>query len=124
MPSLRNKNIALDVELHSEWTLLNAIVQNLIENGIKYSRDKSPYVKVTVNQEDGHVVICVEDNGVGINESHQSRIFDMFYRATHNSGGSGLGLYILKRSVDRLEGAVDLESREGVGSTFRVKIPV
>jgi signal transduction histidine kinase len=119
-----SKHIAPDVELHSEWTLLNAIVQNLIENGIKYSRDKAPYVKVIVNREDGHVVICVEDNGVGINESHQSRIFDMFYRATHNSGGSGLGLYILKRSVDRLEGAVELQSREGVGSTFRVKIPV
>jgi signal transduction histidine kinase len=118
------KQIAPDVELHSEWTLINAILQNLIENGIKYSRDKSPFVKVIVSREDRHVVIGVEDNGLGINEAHQSRIFDMFYRATHNSGGSGLGLYILKRSVDRLEGMVELQSQEGVGSTFRVKIPL
>lgn len=118
------KRIATDITLNSEWTLLNAIVQNLVENGIKYCSDHSPFVDIEIAKDRDHVVIRVQDNGVGISKEHQARIFEMFYRATSDTNGSGLGLYILKRSVDRLGGTVDLESAEGVGSTFTVRIPI
>jgi signal transduction histidine kinase len=112
-----------ELEFFSEWTLLNAIVQNLIENAIKYSRDQDPFVQVSVSRANGSLILKVEDNGQGILPEHQSRIFDMFYRATHTAAGSGLGLYILKRSVDRLKGTIAIRSAENAGSTFTVTLP-
>lgn len=117
------KQIEDNIDFYSEWTLLNAIVQNLIENAIKYSRTSSPYVNICVNSSPETVFIIVQDNGQGIPEHHQPRIFEMFFRATRNSTGTGLGLYILKRSVDRLKGSIELTSEVGVGSTFTVKLP-
>jgi signal transduction histidine kinase len=117
------KEIEAGLTFNSEWTLLNAIIQNLIENSIKYCSDESPYVEISVWSRDSFVFIEVSDNGQGISLEHQSKIFEMFYRATHQSGGSGLGLYILKRSVDRLKGEIDIESTPGIGSKFTVKLP-
>lgn len=118
------KEIQADIEFYSEWTLVNAILQNLIENAIKYSRTDSPYVQINVHKERESVVIEVHDNGQGIPAEHQSRIFEVFYRATQTSTGTGLGLYILKRSVDRLKGTIDIQSEVGVGSTFTVRLPL
>ena len=112
------------IEFQTEWTLLNAIVQNLIENAIKYSRGRSPYVEIRVQRNNGHVVLEVEDNGQGIAQEHQIKIFEMFFRATPNASGRGLGLYILKRSVDKLKGTIDIKSEVGYGSTFTVKLPL
>jgi signal transduction histidine kinase len=118
-----HKQIEPAIKFESEWALLNAILQNLIENAIKYSRPDSPYVRINIRQESSSVVVEVEDNGQGIPAEHQSRIFEMFYRATHSANGTGLGLYILKRSVDRLQGTIDIRSQVGVGSTFIVRLP-
>lgn len=118
-----SKEIEANIAFDSEWTLLNAILQNLIENAIKYSRPESPFVRIKVTQDTDGVCIVVHDNGKGIPAEHQSKIFEMFYRATHDAPGTGLGLYILKRSVDRLGGAVTVQSEEGVGSTFIVTLP-
>ena len=118
------KDIQAGLEFYCEWTLLNAIVQNLIENAIKYSGEKSPYVYVRVFNALECIIIEVEDNGQGIPEEHQNKIFEMFFRATKNASGSGLGLYILKRSLGRLNGTIDLKSEKGNGSTFTVKLPL
>jgi signal transduction histidine kinase len=118
------KDIQAGIEFHCEWTLLNAIVQNLIENAIKYSGEKSPYVHIRVFKESEHIFIAVEDNGQGIPTEHQAKIFEMFFRATKNASGSGLGLYILKRSLSRLNGTIDVKSEKGYGSTFTVKLPM
>jgi signal transduction histidine kinase len=112
-----------NLEFYSEWTLLNAIMQNLIENAVKYSTGDSPYVEIRVREQDDQVVLEVEDNGQGIPVDHQSKIFEMFFRATNTASGSGLGLYILKRSVDRLKGTIELKSQVNEGSTFTVKLP-
>jgi signal transduction histidine kinase len=111
------------IEFYSVWTLLDAILQNLIENAIKYSSEESPYVEIKVEQTESLVIIEVSDNGQGIADEHQPRIFEMFYRATQSASGTGLGLYILKRSVDRLKGTIEIHSKLGVGSTFVVKLP-
>jgi signal transduction histidine kinase len=117
------KEVEPGLVFHTEWTLLNAIVQNLIENGIKYSGDENPFVQVEVWSDNTHVTIRVADNGQGIPIEHQSKIFEMFYRATHHSKGTGLGLYILKRSVDRLDGEIHIESEPGNGSSFTIRLP-
>ena len=117
------RDIDPDIEFYSEWTLLNGIIQNLIENSIKYASEEDPYVHIRVRRESEWIVIEVEDNGQGIPAEHQDRIFEMFFRATENEGGTGLGLYILKRSVDRLKGTIEIKSEVGVGSTFSVRLP-
>jgi signal transduction histidine kinase len=121
---IRFKNTIEDgLGFYSEWTLLNAVVQNLLENAIKYSTDDNPFVHTRVYKQDEFVILEVEDNGQGIPLEHQPRIFEMFYRATDNATGTGLGLYILKRSLDRLKGTIDIQSVENAGSTFTVKLP-
>lgn len=108
-----------------EWTLVTTILQNLIENSIKYARGESPCVKIRVFEEDGQVVVIeVEDNGLGISPQHYEKIFELFYRATGEGDGSGLGLYILKRAVDRLKGTIKVKSEVGVGTTFTVRLPI
>ncbi len=67
--------------------------------------------------------IVIEDNGIGIDKESQSRIFDMFYRVSHESVGSGLGLYIVKEAVNKLNGDMKVESEIGAGTTFLIKIP-
>jgi hypothetical protein len=112
-----------DVEYHSEWAIINTILQNLIENAIKYSKPHNPYVKVAIRQKASCVEIEVSDNGQGIDEEHQGKIFNMFYRASERAKGSGLGLYILKRAVERLNGSIELQSKTQEGSTFTVLLP-
>jgi signal transduction histidine kinase len=128
LPNFQNivfkKEIEPGIEFYSEWTLVNAIIQNLIENAIKYSRAESPFVSIHVSRVSGDVLIKVEDNGQGIHEDFHVRIFDMFFRATNNASGTGLGLYILKRSVDRLGGNVDIKSDVGKGTVFTVRLPI
>jgi signal transduction histidine kinase len=118
------KNIQSDLEFESGWVFINAILQNLIENGIKYCGKKDPYVQIDIKKELDIIIIEVSDNGQGIPDDLQFKIFDMFFRASQSAGGSGLGLYILKRSVDRLKGKVEIESKVGLGSTFKVKLPM
>jgi signal transduction histidine kinase len=127
LPEFEKVRIVKEVEpgivFRTEWTLLNAIIQNLIENGIKYSGEEDPFVQIQVWSENDGVTIRVADNGHGISIEHQSKIFEMFYRATHHAKGTGLGLYILKCSLDRLNGEISIESEPGVGSKFTVKLP-
>lgn len=118
------KAVEPDIRFYSVWALLNAIVQNLIENAIKYAQPDSPYVQINVFTKADTLIIEVEDNGQGIPNEYQGRIFEMFFRATQNASGTGLGLYILKRSVDQLKGTIEFKSTVGEGSTFTVRLPI
>ncbi|MDN5204745.1 tetratricopeptide repeat-containing sensor histidine kinase [Fulvivirgaceae bacterium BMA10] len=119
------KSIDEHIEFCSEWPIVNTIFQNLIENSIKYSstKEREPYLKVSVKKRKKYIKIIVEDNGMGIDPEHQEKVFDMFYRANDTIEGTGLGLYILKRAVERLSGQVKLESNLKLGSTFTVMLP-
>ncbi|HEY5824397.1 MAG TPA: ATP-binding protein, partial [Cyclobacteriaceae bacterium] len=113
------------IEYHSEWAIINTIVQNLIENAIKYSRKEiEPFVDIKIFTEQDQLIIHVEDNGQGIPEKNVGLIFDMFYRANNKVQGSGLGLYILKRAVERLQGTIDVKSTLHIGSVFKVRLPL
>jgi signal transduction histidine kinase len=119
-----NKHIE-PIEFHSEWAIINTILQNLIENAIKYARkDITPSVNISIRVQCDELVIQVEDNGQGIPAKHLGSIFEMFYRANNKVQGSGLGLYILKRAVERLQGSIHVDSSLNIGSVFTVNLPL
>lgn len=125
---LINFKTEIDKELNfiSEWSIVNTIIQNLLENAIKYARieENMPEVCIKIEGDENQVIIKVIDNGMGIDKENQTSIFDMFYRASPIADGSGLGLYILKRAVERLDGVIDLISSPNEGSEFKVYLPV
>lgn len=100
------------------------IIGNIISNAYKYY---NPHVKSTlkinVNVTPKQAIIVIKDNGIGIREEHADRIFDMFYRATENSQGSGLGMYIVKQAVEKLNGKIEVRSKFGKGTVITVALP-
>jgi len=116
------KEIDTIIEFKSDPKRLKIILSNLIANAIKYHnyRQPSPYIKVILKNVDDRTVIEVEDNGQGITQQHISTIFNMFVRASDTSEGSGLGLYIVKDTVGKLGGTIEVNSEYGVGSVFSV----
>lgn len=118
------KEVDTSIRFHSEWAIINTILQNLIENAIKYSRaHTNAYVRIAVQSEGESLLITVEDNGEGIPPGMEGNIFNMFVRGSSRQNGSGLGLYILSRAVERLKGTVQVKSKSKEGSTFYVRIP-
>jgi signal transduction histidine kinase len=105
--------------------LLRQIVSNLISNAIKYSHHGST-VKILLDAQEGEVILAVQDEGIGIPETEQVRLFMAFQRASNvgDIAGTGLGLAIIKQAVDLLSGKIDLESRIGVGTTMTIRFPI
>jgi PAS domain S-box-containing protein len=105
---------------------LRQVLSNLIENAVKYSPDGGT-VRVALAPENGHVRFSVSDSGLGIPASEQRRIFEKFFRLdpdmTRGIGGTGLGLYICRELVRRVDGRIWVESDGRTGSTFHVEIP-
>ncbi|MCX2744427.1 ATP-binding protein [Mangrovivirga sp. M17] len=112
------------VPFYSDPPRIRIILNNLISNAIKYRRDiDNSFIRVTAKIDEKEARITIEDNGEGIPEDKISTIFNMFSRATEKSSGSGLGLYLVETTVDKLNGQIYVSSKEGEGTTFRVIIP-
>jgi two-component system sensor histidine kinase SenX3 len=111
---------------------LHTMLTNLVENAVKYSRpgggEKPPRVTIETRLSKKEAVVSVIDEGVGIPEQHQERIFERFYRVdrgrSRETGGTGLGLSIARHIARNHGGDITLESQVGVGSTFRVRLPL
>jgi signal transduction histidine kinase len=114
-----------EAEFFSDSNRLSVVLNNLISNSIKYRdvRKKNQYVKVLARITDGFAHIEFSDNGMGIPEDLVNKIYDMFFRATEKSEGAGLGLYIVKETIDKLGGRISTNSNYGLGTTFTMKIP-
>ncbi|OCB68643.1 hypothetical protein FBGL_15715 [Flavobacterium glycines] len=109
----------------SDYRRLGVVLNNLLSNALKYrdvSKEKS-FVNIIIRSDKTNAVIVVEDNGVGIANNDKEKIFEMFYRATTLSSGSGLGLYIVKEALEKLEGTINVESEQDKGTKFIVEIP-
>jgi len=119
-------NVSKDLVVKTDSGRLKIVLNNLISNAYKYHRyDQSdPYIRIDAERKEDNVIICITDNGSGIPEKHLPKIFDMFYRASENSQGSGLGLYIVKEALQKLGGTVSVESEFNKGSTFTISIPL
>ena len=107
-------------------TRVSSVLNNLVSNAIKYHnyRQDRPEIRIKIDLYAGVLVISVKDNGHGIAAEDGEKIFDMFYRGTEASTGSGLGLYITKEMVEKMGGSIMLNQTTEKGSEFLVKIPV
>lgn len=104
---------------------LTVILNNLISNAFRYQDGKKAnrFVSVEVHLDKYASTLVVSDNGIGIPAEHQQKIFDMFYRATTASNGSGLGLFIVKENIEKLGGKIQVSSSRGQGTSFTIRIP-
>lgn len=120
---LENK-IATDIEIVTDVTRFKVVMSNLIANSLKYYDDRKAtcYVVVDAERIENATRIFIKDNGIGIDVKHLDKIFNMFYRASEKSKGSGLGLYIVKETLSKINGAIKVESTLGEGSLFTVTI--
>jgi signal transduction histidine kinase len=118
-------NVVQMNEFGSDISRLKPILQNLISNSIKYYNpsEEQPFVKISILSEEDYAKIEVSDNGIGIDPKHNEQIYTMFFRGTSSHSGSGLGLYIVKSMVEKLNGKISHSSIPAKGSTFIVTIP-
>ena len=115
----------IDFEVLTDRGMLRTILFNLLENSINFIQpdNPQPFVKVNLKYESNFLIIEVADNGQGIKKELQSEVFNMFYRANEKSTGSGLGLYIVRNAVERLNGNIQLKSKELSGTKISIYIP-
>nr|WP_199316978.1 HAMP domain-containing sensor histidine kinase [Chroococcidiopsis sp. [FACHB-1243]] len=127
-----DRAIAIETETYpivvkADYDRLKQVLLNLIDNAIKYSEPDTS-IQVTLDTQPATAIIQVCDRGYGIPLQHQSRIFERFYRVdearTRTTGGSGLGLPIVKTLVEGMGGSVTLRSKLGEGSVFTISLPV
>ncbi|MEM9298970.1 MAG: MASE1 domain-containing protein [Bacteroidota bacterium] len=124
-----NKRVTKEIKINqkhhfkSDSKRLKVIFNNLISNAIRYSNGKDPHIKIIGDIDDTIAKITVTDNGKGIPKKHLKNVFKMFYRATEDNAGSGLGLYIVKETIDKLRGSVNLDSQLAKGTTVTIEVP-
>lgn len=100
---------------------LNSILYNLISNAIKYCAfDRNPEITITTKKLNGHSMLIIQDNGLGMNLTKDTKIFSMFKRLHDHVEGTGVGLYLVKRILDNAGGKIEVESQVGKGSIFKV----
>jgi len=114
----------MPVSYDADIQLLVIIYQNLISNAVKYTKDKGK-ISISLLWKPEGVVFEVKDNGIGIPQEQQSKIFTKMFRADNTAAteGTGLGLFIIKKTVENIGGSVGFISKEGAGSTFTVTLP-
>jgi len=110
---------------YSDTHRIRAVVNNLISNSVKYMdySKSNPSIEITAEVNKHRASLTFKDNGIGINSAYLSKVFTMFYRATSQNEGTGLGLYLVKETVQRLGGTIHVQSKEGDGTTFYITLP-
>jgi signal transduction histidine kinase len=113
------------IDFFSDHWRISEIFRNLISNAIKYRQlyNDNPEIHVRVHVDNLRAEVSFSDNGIGIEETNLTKIFEMFYRATEQSDGSGIGLYIVKNAVEKLGGQITVASRVGQGTRFNILLP-
>ena len=123
--TIQFKYAAVEIEVFLDSKLLSHILINLISNALKYSNDGQEVV-LQLKQDGQRVVFNITDKGIGIPEQEQKNLFDRFFRATNatNIQGTGLGLNIVKQYAELMQGSVSFISKNNMGSTFTVELPL
>ena len=121
------KEIDKSLSFSSDRELIRIILENLIDNSIKFYNDSDrvdPFVRIKVEQKNGHLMVQVIDNGLGIAQVHPDKLFQMFSRASERSGTGGIGLYLTKLASERLGGTIGLGITAEGFTEFRVAFPI
>ncbi len=117
-------NFGTDSRIYTYPVLVKIIVENLIENSINFSSQQNPLISIDTFEQDHAVSIQIKDNGQGFAKEFSDKIFDMYFRANFMSKGNGLGLYIVKKAVDKLNGSIVFSSVLHEGSVFTISLPI
>ncbi|MDB5257151.1 MAG: hybrid sensor histidine kinase/response regulator [Chitinophagaceae bacterium] len=124
---IKTINVKLDIPFYSDQYRLTTILQSLISNSIIYCDDKKAkkmlHIEAKSIDHDSKIEITVKDNGIGIDNDYINMIYNMFFRATDESKGAGLGLYIVKETLEKLNGTIFVDSVLGEGATFVITVP-
>ncbi|MFT5661327.1 MAG: PAS domain S-box-containing protein [Sulfurimonas sp.] len=120
-------DISLACTFYGDWERISQIVSNLISNAVKFTAAKGS-IEYYTRYEDANLIIKVKDNGIGMNDFVKDRIFKPFEQAdgstTRKYGGTGLGLSITQSLVEMMHGTIEVNSKEGKGTTFIISIPL
>ena len=112
-------------EIFSDGLRLKTIFGNILSNAVKYvdPKKRHSFIRVETHTHDTELTIAISDNGIGIAQENIGRIFDIFFRATTEASGTGLGLHIVKDTIERLNGTIEVQSQLGVGTQFKIYLP-
>jgi signal transduction histidine kinase len=116
-------HIKQEQPFYSDRWRLKVILNNIISNAIRYRNGRDPVIRVDVEVNNMGAQLLIEDNGKGIAQEHLGNVCKMFYRATDDGAGSGLGLYIVKETIDKLKGSINIDSEIGKGTLVKLRIP-
>ncbi|MDD5774986.1 MAG: ATP-binding protein [Candidatus Omnitrophica bacterium] len=124
---LVKNQIPADVAVSADRAKIEQVFTNLIDNAVKFNKEKGQLV-ITARADAGKLLVSVQDSGIGIPVKDLPRIFERFYRVdkarSREMGGTGLGLSIVKHIIELHNGAVGVESTEGIGSRFWFTLPL
>lgn len=112
--------------IHSDMDMMLAIFDNLVENSIHFRNqeiENPPQIQIRISNSLGHIIVDYQDNGAGIPAEQFPKIFDMFFRGSEESKGNGLGLYVVKKALERLKAEIKVDSREGTFTHFSMRFP-
>ncbi len=132
MQVINNSQKSINIEfdelpiIHTNASMISSIFQNLIENGVKYNNNEDIEIQIKYHQKDNHHIFTVKDNGIGIEPAYHQKIFGMFERL-HTSKeypGTGIGLAMSKKMIEKLNGSITLDSQKGKGCTFTISLPI
>jgi PAS domain S-box-containing protein len=120
-----NFECKVNCEFETDPIRMRAILRCLLSNAFRYTnvRSKPPQIDILIKVEPSHCAIKLKDNGTGIRQEIKNKVYDIFFRGTERSTGSGLGLYIVKTMLEKLNGKISFDSTVDVGTTFLVTIP-
>jgi signal transduction histidine kinase len=121
----KDLNINVSSPFFSDAYRISVIFNNLISNAIKYSDSgkEDSFLKIDIDITEEKAIFRIEDNGIGIAREYISKVFDMFFRATMQKEGAGLGLYIVKETIEKLHGKISVESEPRSGTSFLIELP-
>jgi len=106
----------------SDYLLCKVVVKNLIENAVLFSDKPESVISISANMLEGKCYFSIHDQGCGIPSEHLPAIYDLYFRATEQSMGNGIGLYLVKKCIEKLNGVIHIESRPRDGVKANVVI--
>ena len=126
-----NRNVEIKISIVQQKDFcsdkigVGIVLNNLVSNAIRYQNPlcDQPFVNIEVDASEMTANIIVKDNGIGISKDVQAKIFNMFYRVSDKTDGTGLGLFLVKETIEKLNGEINVESELGKGSVFQILIP-